>query len=361
MDQRLLDKLTKRKEEGTLRSLSCFEGLVDFHSNDYLGLARIDFKYPDSHAGSSGSRLISGTSKEALVCEKKLEDYFGIEGALVFNSGYDANLGFFSSVPQRNDIILYDEDIHASVRDGIRMSMAKSFSFKHNDTLDLKRLMSNCSGTVYVAVESLYSMKGDFAPLKEIADLCEDEQVYLIVDEAHSFGVFGKNGKGLVDELDLGDKVFARLITFGKALGSHGAAVLGGADLKSYLINFARSFIYTTALPPGAYNRIIQFLDRDLEEEIQLLNENIDFFRKSISRSTLISSEGSPIQMIKIGDVIRAKTLSEMINNKGFAVKAVFSPSVAKGEEGLRISLHSFNSRQEIMDLSSLINSKISI
>jgi 8-amino-7-oxononanoate synthase len=359
MDQKLINKLVKRIEEGTLRSLSCFDGLIDFHSNDYLGLARIKTSEIEAHVGSTGSRLISGTSEEALYCEKKLEEYFSVNGALVFNSGYDANLGFFSSVPQRNDFILYDEDIHASVRDGIRLSLAKSFSFKHNDIQDLKRLLDSISGTVYVAVESLYSMKGDLAPLNEIIELCKSEHVYLIVDEAHSFGVFGENGKGLVSELGLEDKVFARLVTFGKALGSHGAAILGSKELKNYLVNFARSFIYTTALPAGAYDRISQLLKSNQSIERIALKENIEFFRKSLSGLTLVSDERSPIQMIQIGNIHEAKSLANKLIEHGLAAKAVFSPTVPEGQEGVRISIHSFNTNVEIQKLVEILVSEI--
>lgn len=361
MDPKLLNKLAERIEKGTLRSLSCFDGMVDFHSNDYLGLARIKTNEIEVHFGSTGSRLISGTSKEALTCEQKLENFFAVDGALIFNSGYDANIGFFSSVPQRNDFILYDEEIHASVRDGIRLSLAKSFSFKHNDLEDLKRLLDHTSGTVYVAVESLYSMTGDLAPLKEIIELCKSDQIYLVVDEAHAFGVFGESGKGLVEEMGLGSEIFARLVTFGKAFGSHGAAILGSAELKDYLMNFARSFIYTTALPAGVYYRINQLFEKDLSCERFALHENILFFRKSLSNVHFVSHERSPIQMIQIGNVENAKILANKLIERGIAAKAVFSPTVATGQEGVRISLHAFNTKDEIRKLVEIIDSEINI
>lgn len=357
MDSKLIKKLEDRYKEGTLRSLSCFDSLTDFFSNDYLGLASEFIPSNTKRQGSTGSRLISGTTQESLDCEKWLEDHFNVKGALIFNSGYDANLGLFSSVPQRGDTILYDEDIHASVRDGIRLSLAKSYSFKHNDVSDLKRLLKLAEGEIYVAVESLYSMNGDLAPLKEMAEVCSGESVHLIVDEAHSAGVFGEKGRGLIAELGLEELVFARLITFGKAFGSHGAAVLGSEVLKKYLSNFARSFIYTTALPPEAYKRIHEMVNHDeLDSRIECLRSNIQLFRMELNFDNLSSDKNSPIQMIHFGDVSKAKQLAEICTQNGFAVKPIFSPTVPVGKEGLRISIHSTNTTLEIKKLVGLIN-----
>jgi 8-amino-7-oxononanoate synthase len=224
MDQKLKDKLNKRKEEGTLRSLSSFSGMIDFQSNDYLGLSEVAIGFTGSYGGT-GSRLISGTSLEALEAERFLAEYFNAPSALFFNSGYDANIGFFGSVPQKGDFVVYDEEIHASVRDGIRLSYAKTYSFRHNDPEDLKRMLAKIEGTVYVAIESLYSMSGEVAPLEQILQICEQFNAHLIVDEAHAGGVYG-DGKGYCAELGLQDRIFARLITFGKAFGSHGAVYL---------------------------------------------------------------------------------------------------------------------------------------
>ncbi len=215
MDSKLKNKLNKRIEEGTLRSLSSFDGFIDFYSNDYLGFAKIKSKSENTlKYGSTGSRLISGTSNESLIAEEFLADFFNSESSLIFNSGYDANLGFFSSVPQRGDFVFYDEYIHASIRDGLRLSFATSNSFKHNNLVDLELKLSKVHGVKYVVVESLYSMDGDMAPLIEIVELCSKYGAYLIVDEAHSGGVFGELGQGLVSELKLEEKVFARIITF---------------------------------------------------------------------------------------------------------------------------------------------------
>ena len=348
MDAKLIHKLIERAKEGTLRSLSCFEGMTDFFSNDYLGLAKHSVETTEGNSGSTGSRLISGTSNEALSCESFLAEYFGAEEALVFNSGYDANLGFFSSLPQKGDTIIYDQLIHASVRDGIRLSYAKVLSFAHNSLQDLEKKLRLADGTIYVAVESLYSMDGDLAPLKEIADLCAQYKAYLIVDEAHAAGVLGK---GLVDELGISDLVFARLVTFGKAYGAHGAVILGSTQLKDYMVNFARSFIYTTALPPSAYHLIQQRCAVDLASLQDQLQQNIRLFRKMISPERLYSDERSPIQIIPIGDITKTRVLAEKLQASGFAVKPIYSPTVPKGEERIRICLHAFNTEEEITHL----------
>src|SRR3989338_8322676 len=189
MDPRLQGRLEERKEQGTLRTLSSYSYAADFFSNDYLGLAK-QSTFVDI-AGSTGSRLISGTSDAMLEAEATLAQFFGVEAAVMFNSGYDANLGFFSAVPHRNDTVLYDELIHASVRDGLRLGLAKNFPFAHNDVHSLEDRLRKAVGTEYVVIESIYSMDGDLAPLHAISSLCEAYGAYLIVDEAHAGGVFG--------------------------------------------------------------------------------------------------------------------------------------------------------------------------
>lgn len=361
MDQKLIDKLEKRKSEGTLRSLSCFEGFIDFYSNDYLGLAKAShINEISNHSGATGSRLISGNSVEAEECEKALANFYNSEAALVYNSGYDANVGLFSSVLQRGDTIIYDEAIHASVRDGIRLSFAKALSFEHNSISDLRSKLEKATGCVYVAVESLYSMNGDLSPLKEIANLAKEFKAYLIVDEAHSGGVFGTSGRGYVEQLKLEKEVFARLFTFGKAYGLHGAAILGSQELKEFLINFSRSFIYTTALPPVAYESIHTSVLNDIIEEKQLeLNKNIQFFRSKLSNKTMISHSNSPIQMIRIGEIEKTKRIADELQKNKIAVKPIYAPTVKQGEESIRVCIHASNSKAEIEQICSLLNQLI--
>jgi 8-amino-7-oxononanoate synthase len=357
LDKKLHRKITDRVEKGTLRSLSSFEGYIDFYSNDYLGMSKekiFDFIAP---FGSTGSRLISGNSLVVMRSEEEIAEFFSAEASLMFNSGYDANMGFFSAVPQRGDTVIYDELIHASVRDGIRMGLARGISFKHNDVNDLEEKIKRSGGVVYVAVESLYSMDGDFACLKEISRVCERYNVYLIVDEAHSTGVIGDHGRGEVDRLGLNEKVFARVVTFGKAYGSHGACVLSGNDLKTYLYNFARSFIYTTALPPYvyAYNSAATRF-KSIPDRQEKLREVISVFRKSYKGKGLISDERSPIQVIEIGDIQKTKDLAKRLQIEKIAVKPIFSPTVPEGKERIRLCFHAENTENEVELLVKILN-----
>jgi len=363
MDQKLLDKLTKRREGGTLRSLSHFEGFVDFFSNDYLGFASESISGIEKSSGGTGSRLISGTTQEVLLAERNLAEFFSTEAGLIFNSGYDANLGFFSSVPQRGDTVIYDELIHASVRDGMRLSFANNQSFKHNDLIDLESKLEKTVGTVYVAVESLYSMDGDLAPLQKIGELCEKYKAYLLVDEAHAAGIFGENGKGLVCALGMEEKVLARLVTFGKAYGSHGGCILGSKELIDFLTNFARSFIYTTALPAYVYARNAEVVkSQDLNERRGQLQHILNYFRSNFESDQLISEVNSPIQIVQIGDVEQTKIIATRLQNAGIAVKPIYSPTVPEGKERLRLCFHAFNTLSEVdalvSELSNLSNSE---
>ena len=283
------------------------------------------------------------------------------ESALIFNSGYDANLGFFSAVPQKGDIIFYDELSHASIRDGIRMSLAKSYKFTHNSLEDLEsklRKFDTASNDIqaYIVTESVFSMDGDIPDLEGIARLGSDYNALLIIDEAHATGVFGENGVGLVQQLGIEENVFARIQTFGKAIGSHGAAILGSDQLRNYLINFARSFIYTTALPPHTLATLIavyENLQLDVEN-ITKLRENINFFKAELDRNALAKrfiNSDSAIQSCIVPGNERVKSIASQLQENGFVVKPILSPTVPLGQERLRFCLHAYNSKQEISEV----------
>lgn len=350
MNSKLEAKLNLRKLEGTCRILSDSSELIDFASNDYLGFSGIGEANSFRKTGSTGSRLISGNSKEAMECEAFIADFFDAQKALVFNSGYDANLGFFSSIPQKGDLVLYDSDIHASVRDGIRLSSANAYSFKHNSLEELEKKLNLVGDVKYVAIESLYSMGGDMAPIVPILELCNKYNAKLIVDEAHAAGIFGTNGKGICEALGIHNEVYSRIITFGKAYGSHGAAILSDDLTIDYLVNFARSFIYTTALPAEQYSRITQQVQNSrLNDARKQLMENLVYFRKGLSSFFSIPSEiNSPIQFIRFGSIEETFQLANRLKEAGLFVKGVVSPTVKKGEEGIRICMHSFNTIEEI-------------
>lgn len=356
MNDFYLNKIEKRKREGTLRSLSFFENYLDFYSNDYLGLSQHKIvSTQEGGYGGTGSRLISGTSKLHLDLEARMASFFNSEAALLFNSGYDANLGFFSTIPQKEDVVIYDELIHASIRDGIKLGVSKSFKFAHNSIESLnKRLKQFENQSIFVVVEGVYSMDGDRAPLKAIVELCNLFDAKLIVDEAHSAGVFGENGTGLCNELNVSNHVFARIITFGKAYGSHGACVLSSQVIVDYLVNFCRTFIYTTALPPSHVSRLSQLIFGDFMKERLALKENVKYFYEQVG-DDFREDSWSPIQIKEIGGIEKVRELSDKLQEAKIAAKPIYAPTVPLGKERIRICIHAFNSKEEIDELVDLM------
>ncbi|NER14506.1 aminotransferase class I/II-fold pyridoxal phosphate-dependent enzyme [Leptobacterium flavescens] len=378
---KLMGKLNARKEQNAFRSLSKEEIGIDFSSNDYMGIAGSASVFNDTHQylieknikvnGATGSRLLSGNHLLYREIEEEIGSFHRAEAALVFNSGYDANIGFFSSVPQKGDIVLYDEFIHASIRDGIGMSNARSYKFKHNDINDLSALLErvrsdNGEQDVFVVTESVFSMDGDTPDLSAFTAFCEEQKLHLIIDEAHAVGVFGEKGCGLIQEQGLENKVFARIITFGKALGCHGAAVLGSAELKEYLVNFARSFIYTTALPPhslAAIHTAYAFLSSEEgEQRRRKLEENIRYFWEQLEKLKLVPEfveSTSAIHCCVIGGNEKVKRIAMKMQEAGFDVKPILSPTVPLGMERLRFCLHVYNSKEEIKEILLLLKELI--
>ena len=357
-EKTLWEALQKREEQGLLRKLTLVNKRIDFTSNDYLGFARseelfkmIEAKVAQSEKriGSGGSRLLSGNCKEAEELETFLANFHNAKTALLFNSGYDANVGLFSSIAKKGDTILYDELVHASIHDGIRLSRADSFPFRHNDLNHLTERLNASAGNIFVAVESVYSMDGDIAPLKEISALCKKHNANLIIDEAHATGVFGK---GLVRNFKLEEDVFARVHTFGKAMGCHGAIVLGSDTLKKYLINYARSFIYTTALPLHTLISIecaYQLLEKSISAQNKLF-ENIAYFRKKIESSVKYSwlNSISAIQSLIVPGNTEVRELCAKIQERDMDARPILNPTVPKGTERIRVCLHSYNTKKEI-------------
>ncbi len=370
--KKLQRKLEERALNNSLRTLGCKTDLIDFSSNDYLGFSKSEkifkraaeiLKAHDLEVnGATGSRLLSGNHPLYEKVENVLTEFHQCDATLIFNSGYDANIGFFSSVPQRGDLIFYDELCHASIRDGMKMSNAKSYKFEHNSVDNLSSLVERCAtdignGTeIYIVTEAVFSMDGDCPDLHKLAKLCKEQGYHLVVDEAHAVGVFGESGVGLVQELGLEKEVFARIVTFGKAMGCHGAAILGGHDLKNYLVNFARSFIYTTGLPPHTLATILSAYQQ-LSEEVkgkQKLHTNIAILQLDVRCSDLHSlfiPSRSAIHSCLISGNDKVKKISDKLKEKGFDVKPILSPTVPAGEERLRICLHSYNSQDQIKEL----------
>ncbi len=372
MPKSLLDKLASRLQNNALRKLPKATNLIDFASNDYLGFSNSKTIFEATHRylvassqiqnGATGSRLLSGNHSVYQAAEEYIAQFHQSPTALIFNSGYDANVGFFSAVPQKGDLILYDELCHASIRDGIQLSNAKAYKFQHNDLEDLERLLiRHPDTTIYIVTESVFSMDGDTPNMEELVQLAEKYHSYVIVDEAHALGVLGERGEGLVQTLQLQDLIFARIVTFGKGLGCHGAAILGSDDLKSYLINFARSFIYTTGLSPHSVATILtayQQLEQATESQQQLKN-NISYFdqeKNRLSLKPLFVRSKSAIQSAIIPGNERVKAIARQLQEKGFDVKPILSPTVPEGQERLRFCLHSFNSEKEITHVLQLLS-----
>ena len=362
LEQQLAAKLEERKLAGNLRRLTTHKAPVDLFSNDYLGLvttgalAKAMHPYSiDAGTGSTGSRLLSGNSTAAEELESTIASFHKAEAALLFNSGYDANVGLIASITGRNATILSDELCHASLIDGIRLSQcARRYKFRHNDIQDLEEKLKKykADGPMLVVIETIYSMDGDMAPLMEIAALCEAYDAQLVVDEAHATGIIGKHGEGLVCTLGLQDKVFARVHTFGKALGCHGAAVVGSKLLKEYLINFARTFIYTTALPGHsvlAATKAYGYLSASGFTN-KPLHELIAYFRNRINEtgSTGWKDSSSPIQALVVGDNTRCKQIAANLQQAGLEIRPILHPTVPLGMERLRVCLHSFNTREQV-------------
>ncbi|SDE95778.1 aminotransferase class I/II-fold pyridoxal phosphate-dependent enzyme [Cellulophaga baltica] len=372
--EKLTKKLEDRRGLNALRSLPVQQNLIDFSSNDYLGFAKNTVIFEGAVAllaeknlklnGATGSRLISGNYDLYIEVEDRIANFHATATALVFNSGYDANVGFFSAIPQRGDYIFYDEYIHASIRDGIALSTAKGYKFKHNNVKDLQRVISRvlelekhqgAGVEVYVVTESVFSMDGDSPNLVAFANFCEMHKLHFVVDEAHALGVFGKEGRGLVAELNIAHQVFAQIVTFGKGMGCHGAAILGSMQLKEYLVNFSRSFIYTTGLPPHSLATIyLAYQELATSASISRLKNNIKYFKNQLENLELKAffiDSNSAIQCCVISGNEKVKNLASVLQNNNFGVKAILSPTVAKGQERLRFCLHSYNTKEEIFDV----------
>jgi 8-amino-7-oxononanoate synthase len=356
---RIEDALQSRQENGRLRTLRQLQLPVDFSSNDYLGLSRsawmkqrTDRQAEALDLGATGSRLLNGNTPFAEELEKNIADFFGSEAALIFNSGFDANTGLLSTVIRKGDTVFYDQAIHASMHQGLQLSGATLVAFQHNCLEDLLQQIKSTdltSGQSWLVCESYYSMDGDQAPLHEFALICKRYGLELIVDEAHAIGCFGESGKGLSQGLRESHDVFATVITFGKALGTHGAAVLCSSRTRDYLINFCKSFIYTTALPPHSLVGIesgLAFLKKFTRPQ-QQLHSNIRYFQNETTDLSNICGIGPVFGYLMPGETA-VKAAAAKLQAAGLDVRPIVAPTVSKGEERLRIIIHSFNTKGEI-------------
>jgi 8-amino-7-oxononanoate synthase len=355
-----LDALLRR---GRLRQLEPRLG-ADFTSNDYLGLAQsAELKDAIMSAlergvpvGAGGSRLLRGNHPEHEALEAEAAAFFKSEAALYFGGGFAANTAIFATLPARGDLIVHDELIHASVHDGMKLSKAQSLSVPHNDANAVADAIkawrqSGGTGQPWIAVESLYSMDGDRAPLKDLGQMADAQGAMLVIDEAHATGVFGENGRGLGANLEGRTNVIS-LHTCGKALGASGALVLATREVRDFLVNRARSFIYATAPSPlmaAAVRAALEICTKQPERREALLA------RIALTQSELIEKgfkpSGSQIQPIIVGSDTRAIALASALKARGFDIRAIRPPTVPEGTARLRLTLTLNTSDEEVKAL----------
>jgi 8-amino-7-oxononanoate synthase len=360
LDEELNNTLSERKRLDSFRSLRTPDSkLVDFSSNDYLGLSRSKELQQRIHertsvlglpGGATGSRLLTGNNLLTEETEQYLASLFRAESCLIFNSGYNANVGVLSSIPRKGDTILYDEKSHASIKDGVRLSLATRHPFKHNDLSDLESKLKKSAGRVYVVVESIYSMDGDECPIEALVSLKHHYNFDIIIDEAHSTGVMGEYGEGLSVSRGVHQQIAIRIYTFGKGLGTHGACVAGSNVVKDYLVNFSRPLIYSTALSPHTILSIREGFAYINEHRhlLTALRNNIRLYNSLLKER---SDSTSAIQTILLPGNSNCRKASAILFEAGFDVRPILSPTVPEGSERLRVCLHAFNTEEEIEQL----------
>jgi 8-amino-7-oxononanoate synthase len=330
---------------GRLRSLAPDKG-VDFASNDYLGLAASGLLSDAARAaldrgvavGSGGSRLLRGNRAEHETLEAEAAAFFGAEAALFFPTGYSANSALLSTLPQRGDLILADELVHASMHEGLRLTRAEYGLMLHNDLSAYEAALRDFTGgQAWIAVEALYSMDGDFAPLAELAVLAARYGAILLVDEAHSTGVFGPDGRGLVAALPSRENIIS-LHTCGKALGAEGALLCGPATMREFLINRARGFIFSTAPSPltAAVVRAALRIARERHDLRQALRGRMELARYLLGPLGA-QWHGSPIMPLVLGEDVRAMAVAAKLQAAGYDVRGIRPPTVPEGTARLRI------------------------
>ncbi|PYS20484.1 MAG: 8-amino-7-oxononanoate synthase [Acidobacteria bacterium] len=353
INRRMAADLEALRERNQFRELASPPG-IQLSSNDYLGLS----SHPglkdaiaraleeDDRVSSTGSRLLSGNSERWEQLEQRFAEFVGTEAALYFPSGYAANIGLLSSILKDGDTVFSDSANHASLIDGIRLSRANRVIFPHADLGYLEESLRRTrgKGEKIIVVESVFSMDGDRAPLRELITLCERHGATLIVDEAHAIGVEGLGGRGLVHAIREGDHVLATVHTCGKALASMGAFVAGSRTLRDYLINHARTFIFTTALPPYCAAQIQEALSLSITADADRdhLCELSRHLRKRLKEAEFETPRSnSQIIPLILGSNDAAVRFAAAMNAAGFAVRAIRPPSVPAGTSRLRLSLHS--------------------
>jgi 8-amino-7-oxononanoate synthase len=372
--ERLSSALVQRRSDGLYRQRLTLESpqgpvvkiggrqYLNFCSNDYLGLAdhpRVVARFRKAAneygVGSGASHLVCGHSTPHHRLEEALAEFTGRPRALLYSSGYMANTGILTSILQRGDHVFEDRLNHASLLDGGLHSAARFARFAHNDVAALKAKMKSVEAPSLVVVDGVFSMDGDCAPLAELAKVCKERDAWLMVDDAHGFGVLGKQGIGSTEEAQLSaEEVPILMATLGKALGTAGAFVAGSELLIESLIQHSRNYIYTTALPPAVAAAGLEALALVREEPWRRahLGALIAQFRKGALQLGLpLLESGSAIQPLLVGGAAEAVALSETLSEKGFLISAIRPPTVPAGTSRLRITLSAAHSEEQVDQL----------
>lgn len=348
-------------EHSQFRSLDISRG-IDLCSNDYLGLASdtrlhravLAAVSASARVGSVGSRLLSGNSRDWQEIESEFAAFTGAESALYFSSGYAANVGLLSSILQPSDIAFSDALNHASLIDGIRLSRAQKIIYPHRDLQFLERALqqnANAPGAKLIVTESIFSMEGDVAPLEALTKLAQTYGADLIVDEAHAIGVCGPEGRGLLAGLPDRSRILAAVDPCGKALSSCGAFVCCTAPVRDYLVNHARSFIFSTANPPYIAHQIRAALDlvRQADDRRAHLRQVSTALRAALAAGGLPCNSGdTPIVPVILGSNETALHVAAELQSAGFALKAIRPPTVPPGTARIRLSLTSAISFEDV-------------
>lgn len=351
INKRLSRKLKEIEDKGLKRKLASPSG-IDFSSNDYLGLAN-DERIKNAliagikreGVGSTGSRLLRGEREVFREVEQKFADWKRTQHSLYFATGFQANIGLMQTFLEADDVVFSDELNHASLIDGIRLSKCRKIIFRHLDVANIEKLLNEteCVGQKFLVTESLFSMDGDIAPLEKYAEICRNTNTNLIVDEAHSVGLYGERGSGLIEHFGIDEDVFLSINTMGKALGVSGAFVAGSDLAIEYLINNCRSFIFSTAPIPAIADALIKAVE--IVETEKFRRENLHKLCQTFCNLLLdygfeAPADETQIIPILIGESEKAVSIANKMLARGFDVRAIRPPTVAEGTSRLRVTLN---------------------
>lgn len=372
----LFPRLKLRRQEGLYRNRNIVDSpqgsrifhsgksYLNFASNDYLGLANhptavkaFQVAAKKYGVGAGASHLLFGHQRPHQILEQAIAQFTNRDRALVFSSGYMANLGIFNALIGKDDLVIQDKYNHASLIDGALASKGKLIRYKHNSIEHAEKILNkNHNSRKVLAVDGVFSMDGDIAPLDKLSTLCDLHNTVLMVDDAHALGVIGKTGKGSSELFNLDQQHLPILMgTLGKSFGVSGAFVAGSDDLIEYLIQYARTYIYTTALPPAsaaaAYSSLNIFYDEP--NRLEHLNQLINYFKNFFPDLNFkFLPSNTPIQPMIIGDSQKALKISKMLFQKGIIAPAIRPPTVPYGGARLRITLtasHTFSDIDELI------------